>query len=374
VDQKRARLLGYQLNKKWVLTVDGQPRTVVSSFNLQANTNYTFCSFPPTPNNQSLYGNMYVRLNPDVFGNCVTIPNALVDMTGYDTLLGITVLTLPHRSTGFSTVDQDNVNGDEFLLKQNLTDSMCNSVPAVIDFTTPPIFGRHPNGDWLLYDPHLKLNTNTLAQPMSDGGRNNLINSFERTLCSNVHRSFLNENQCIVPANVSVCRPLYPPATALTLNELNIRQLYNLTGRYVYAMKGLPVVDQYGTKLLHPCTPNLRSRWLLSDVYNCTTTLIQPQTFDTLSWLLRTSLDRNSVMRDITFPKSGMVCDENDTNPSIVIALNNVCYTRVHPDYLSVYDVSVLNYHVSNNMSNHWGWFCFLPFLPHGFVDDILDI
>jgi hypothetical protein len=285
---------------------------------------------------------MYVRLNADVFLNCIAITNALVNMTQYDTLLGITVLSLPSRSSGFVTVDQDNIPGDEFLLQQNLIDAKCDSIPPVIDFTTPPIFGKHPNGDWLLFDPHLELGNNTPTQPMSDGGRANLLDSYQQTICSNVRRSFLNENQCIVPTNISVCRPLYPQEAALTLSDFNIRQLYNLTGRYVYALKGLPVEDQYGNKLLHPCTPNLRSRWLLSDGSNCTTTFIQPQTTNTLTWLLKTIFDRNSYLRDITFPTTGLSCDKNDTNPSVVLNINGTCYTRVHPDYLSVFDVSLI--------------------------------
>ena len=341
MDQHRGLLLGYKRNGKWVLTVDGQPRTVVSSFNLQSNTNYTFCLNPPNPNMQALNGTMYVRLDPNVFGNCIAIKNSLVNMTNYDTLLGITVLNLPSRSSGFVTVDQDDVNGDEFLLKFKLSDAKCASIPPIIGFNTNPIFGKHPNGDWLLYDPHLDLATNTPTQPMSDGGRFNSLDSYWQTLCSNVRRNFLNENQCIVPNNVSVCRPPNPPEVALTLNEFNLRQLYNLTGRFIYAMLGLPVVDQFGNKIPHPCTPNLRSRWLISSGLNCTAAnIIQSQTHSALSWLLKTSSDPNNYMRDITFPQSGLFCDKNDTNPMIVLNINGTCFSRVHPEFLSVFDVS----------------------------------
>jgi hypothetical protein len=84
----------------------------------------------------------------------------------------------------------------------------------------------------------------------------------------------------------------------------------------------------------------LRSRWLSKDLSLCNATDIFNATNITLGDLLKRSTDTNPYFRDITFPSSGAVCDPLDTNPALELEAAGRCWTRVHPEYLSVYDVS----------------------------------
>lgn len=60
-----------------------------------------------------------------------------------------------------------------------------------------PIFAQTQDGQWLLFDPIVRMESNTMESPLLDGGLESL--STNRTLfCSNVARSFLNEGNCVM--------------------------------------------------------------------------------------------------------------------------------------------------------------------------------
>ena len=128
----------------------------------------------------------------------------------------------------------------------------------------------------------------------------------------------------------------------MLLNEENIITLFQLTGRYVYSVLGLPVVDKSNNRLPHPCTPGLRSRWeLIKPISLCTPSDLHPQTNATLRELFRVKGDSNRYIRDITFPTVGMSCNETDFDPEIELIIDDTCYRRVHSEHMSVYDVSI---------------------------------
>jgi len=336
-----ARTLRLSKNgKSFIVTVDGDVRTVLSSQPslLSADTDYTFCTV--TDLSESLNGIVYVQTGG---GSCIPVRNPSVDLTGYETLVDSSrVLSLPAFSSNqFYPIDIDQVRSDEYLLMVDLSDTKCDMLPEIMNHNDSPIFGKLPNGTWLLFDPHLDFQTNTPENPLPDGGSKALLDTFGVTLCSNVARTVVNEDQCQVSSVPNACWPSFPQSFDVVLNEKNIRQLYNLTGLYIYAIQGLAVIDNFSNALQHPCTPGLRSRWSLSSGSVCEPTVLQPKTSLVLATLLQDSTDTNAFIRDITFPLNGVSCDKVDTNPEIEILVDGNCWIRVHPDYLSVYDVSL---------------------------------
>jgi hypothetical protein len=127
------------------------------------------------------------------------------------------------------------------------------------------------------------------------------------------------------------------------LTAENIETLHDITGQYVYGVLGLPVVDFQNTALESPCTPGLRSRWEINNAADCPNpTALGTQTNATLFKLLSQSADMNAHVRDINFPISGFSCTAADTDSlaNVEIVVGSTCYKRVHPEHLSVYDMT----------------------------------
>ena len=242
----------------------------------------------------------------------------------------------------FSPIDALFTKGDEFIVQQPLSDPRCAVIPDVVQVNDAPIFGVLSDGSWLQFDPRLIFEGNTIQSPIADGGGQDAIHSGKVMACSNVPRTFLNENQCSISKVPLTCGASSSTSDVLIkLDEPTLLTLFNLTGRYVYGLRGLTVIDQFNNMIAHPCTPGLRSRWLLKEISTCNITDIFNTTNLTLIDLLRRSSDTNPYFRDITFPQSGATCDPLDTNPVIELRVDSKCWTRVHPDYFSVYDVSI---------------------------------
>jgi hypothetical protein len=325
-----------------VITMNGIPRTVVSNVNILNSqySNYTFntthdyllCGSPE----EKVGGRVYIALEN---GSCQPILNPAVNFTGFTNLVTYR-LNIP----GFeylSPIDESSTNGDEFMLQQSLNDPTCSMVPIIVEISDPPVLSVLPDNTWLQFDPRLHFVSNTLLSPIIDGGGQDAIYSSKVMACSNVPRTFLNEKQCSLSFAPLTCGTVSStPDIFIKLDELTLLTLFNLTGRYVYGITGLSVIDQYNNKIAHPCTPGLRSRWLLKEISLCNNSDVFNITNATLSELLWRSTDTNPYFRDITFPQSGMTCDPLDTYPAIELKVSGKCWTRVHPEYLSVYDVS----------------------------------
>ena len=68
-----------------------------------------------------------------------------------------------------------------------------------------PLFAKTSDGIWLQHDPRIDMKANSLNEPLPDGGLGML--KAKKTLhCSNVARSFFNENKCIM-SKVPACYP-----------------------------------------------------------------------------------------------------------------------------------------------------------------------
>ena len=325
------------------MRMNGFPRAVVSNISIRniQYTNYTFnttrdyifCDHPE----ESVGGNIYIWLED---GSCQPVLNPTVNFTGFENLPTY-VISIPTGSSILRPIDGLFTNGDEFLLEQPLSDPRCSIIPGVVELNDPPIFGVLQNGSWLQFDPRLSLEENTIQSPIADGGSQNAIHSGKIMACSNVPRTFLNEKHCSISYAPLTCGTISStPDVFIKLDEPTLLTLFNLTGRYVYGLMGLTVIDQLNNMIAHPCTPGLRSRWLLKEISTCNATSIFNTTNLTISDLLRRSTDSNPYFRDITFPQSGVTCDPLDTNPAIELQVDGKCWTRVHPEYLSVYDVS----------------------------------
>ena len=67
-------------------------------------------------------------------------------------------------------IDTTRSNGGEYILRNGLTDDLCDSLNDVTEERDPPVFGKLPDGSWLQFDPRLKLEENTLDAHLPDGG------------------------------------------------------------------------------------------------------------------------------------------------------------------------------------------------------------
>ena len=249
-----------------VVRMNGIPRTVMgnisilnsnyANYTFNTSRDYTLCNNPE----ERVGGNMYVYLED---GTCQPIPNPVINFTGFETLptyvLSITVGTGLLRS-----IDLPFSDGGEFLATLPLNDTRCSSIPDVVDVNEPPVIVALSDGSWLQFDARLKLEDNTIENPIPDGGGLNMIHSGKVMSCSNVPRTYLNENQCSASYVPLTCGTVSStPDTYMKSDEPTLLTLFKWTGRYVYGLKGLPVIDEYNSMIPHPGTPGLRSRWLI---------------------------------------------------------------------------------------------------------------
>lgn len=343
-DEKVLRIIG---SGPFRLEFNGMLRTVVSSLTIDqsdhagyvfdSNVDYGLCGSPE----DRINGRLYIGLPDDT---CVTTQNPMVNLDGYEDSVA-NVVNIPDDV--LRPIDQWWTYGEEssFISETSLFDdptfsTVCSSIPPVTDIGDSPIFGKLSNGTWLMFDPRIETQTNTIASPIPDGGNEAYVVSGGDTMCSNAPRSFLNENECTV--STSACKPTSSNnQVEIVLDNSTIAALNSLTGRYAYGIKGL-LVEYDGILLDHPCTPGLRSRWEPKTYDECIPTEMYNFTNSSLFDLLYSSGDANPYIRDIHFPEDGAVCDDRDTDPEIEIEVDGECWKRVHDEHMSVFDVSVL--------------------------------
>jgi len=335
------RELRIEGNGPYTLYLDGVLRTAVEDFWLTKNETYSFnpsityqvCRNP----DERVLGRLWIELED---GKCVQVENPAVSLADIENKATYVV---DLNENNLEEIDVDLTQGEEFVLKTKLSNSMCDDIPAVPEFGDEPVFGKVSDGTWLIFDPRLEVGKNTINSPLTDGGKGVQVASGGASYCSNVRRNFLNEDKCQLSTNA--CRTTSSnSAVEVVLDNTTISDLNHLVpGRFVYTLKGLNVVDQaddslFPTKLKHPCTPELRSRWLQKE--NCNPSELYSGTNASLQELLGKSGDKNPYVRDIYFPEVGMSCNATDTNPEIEIEVKGQCWKRVHGDFMSVYDMT----------------------------------
>jgi len=319
-----------------LVTATGHIRTVVTSlafkvgskYPLEWNKEYLMCSRP-----EEWAGGWFNLRMAD--GSCQALPNPHVKFYP-DSVQPNSFLNLPNVTAGIlDRIDEVRSQGVEYLLRGGLNDPLCGQLSAVTEENDAPVFGKLPDGSWLQFDPRIVLEDNTLESHISDGG--GLVRSLtgDKTKCANTPRTFLNEDQCSLSSSNTACGSAGTPLVLIELNSSNIIDLHDITGRYLYAIAGLPLRDVDNVTQPSPCVPGVRSRWEILNASECIPTPLGPETNSSLATLLqqRATIDTNPLLRDITFPLTGMSCSSNhNTLVKVDIIIRSQCFRRVHPD------------------------------------------
>ena len=169
--------------------------------------------------------------------------------------------------------DEDSGLIESMLLSKDLSNDyqdLCNSIDLKQEI---PVFAKLTTGQHLIFDPMLELEDNSLASPLNDGGAINSIVSKKKTLCMNTPRTFLNDKYCQLTSTSACTLGNTLDNMTLTLNEENLKELYDKTGRYYYVVKGLRFDDfaKYTENILndYPCNEKAKSRWVKMVDNNC---------------------------------------------------------------------------------------------------------
>ena len=331
-------------NSAYLLSIQGESRTEVQSIQLLENPrdNESIMDINlEVPGSYSILPENNIR---DHVGGVVGIyidadnrqraylktGNPLIQFTSTNPKLPTNVITLnPEDRNNFSPI-AGSYSGNEFMLFDGLSHSMCSQIkvgsyPVYIDFT---------DGNYLAFDPRLSLIENTVENPSSDGGGSK--KNFGG-YCANAPRTFVNEESCVVSSEPDVCRDSYNvPDIEIKLTSEAIRTIYELTGRYIYAIDGLRPTQS-------PCYPNSSSKWIrIGDASLCTANNgLSDATTETLqdhlSWA-----DFEGDLRRMWFGEDGRVCDIPSTTPSdtvnVQIIFDQSCWQLAHPNHHDVYD------------------------------------
>lgn len=162
--------------------------------------------------------------------------------------------------------------------------------------------------------------------------------------CSNVPRTFLNEDNCVLSMDPLACnlqdeQDEVRPDFYLTLDHPTIRTIYETTGRYLYVIDGLRYEDDFDAT--SPCQRGTRSRWMkLQQCTGSATNAALNRIFGTQ--ISRTkSFDENPLLRGFYY-RSDEDCpvDVFHNREFEVQDLEGECWLNLHPDNLSVYDMT----------------------------------
>jgi hypothetical protein len=94
--------------------------------------------------------------------------------------------------------------GQELLLRNGFNGAICDLIPPFSEEYDAPIFGKLPSGEYLQWTPQILLEDNgpSINDPpgnqstkvLVDGGGEAFVATDEKLKCSNVKRSFINED------------------------------------------------------------------------------------------------------------------------------------------------------------------------------------
>jgi hypothetical protein len=172
-------------------------------------------------------------------------------------------------------------------------------------------------------------------------------------ICSNAPRSFLNEEGCKLSNEPTACAAYNSdpnndsdrPDFFVKVNAETIRGIYDFTGggkegtKYLYAADGLRMNDN--NAIGYPCE-QITSRWVPIKCTGAASSL-DKTLHEIFSMLLFYSDDRNELVRDVwnwwpvecpapLYQYRGFEVKDQD---------GKKCWKHVHPNYLSVYDMTI---------------------------------
>lgn len=235
--------------------------------------------------------------------------------------------------------------GLEVLLEEGLSDDpICDLIPPQAEEQNPPVFAKLPNGEWLQWTSTLMFedngpsinDENLTAKVIPDGGGAAVLATNERMKCSNVPRSFLNEETCFLSQLTTACSIAQEVGEIeILMTEANIVAFYSYGNRFIYAIRGLGMetIDE------HPCVAST-SRWTIQAQTTCSApTQLENDTLLALSTALDASTDTNLYVRDIS--SGPLNCTPGDVTVGTLglqIQVGTDCFTNVHADHMNIYD------------------------------------
>ncbi len=227
------------------------------------------------------------------------------------------------------------------VMSQEIDHDLCSNV--VQDGT--PVFARSQHNQTFIFVPYVVLQTNTIDDPLKDGGGTIVASTKSNVQCSNAPRTFLNDDTCQLSNDDNACTNFHTDSdggyfqSKIDLTQSNILEFHKLTGRYIYAVKDL---RKYTDILDFPCQQNAKSRWMRVDTVPCPNNL-EPETKDSFQRLIEKSTDPNPFFRDILF---NGICHENDIHGrAFHVRVNEECWMNIHPDQYNVYDFTTWAMH-----------------------------
>jgi hypothetical protein len=237
--------------------------------------------------------------------------------------------------------------GQELLLRNGFNGAICALIPPFAEEYDAPIFGKLPSGEYLQWTPQIQLEDNgpsindppgnRTAKVLVDGGGEAFVATDEKLKCSNVQRSFINEDTCFLSSLSTTCSVTNPVGEVfMPMNTTVVLDLYDMTGRYVYAIQGL-VMESITES---PCAKT-RSRWVAQKGATCSApSVLGSNTTMALAAAITASINKNEYVTDVD---RTLACNPGDFDQAsdpinIQLQVGPDCYTHVHPDHLNVYD------------------------------------
>ena len=118
--------------------------------------------------------------------------------------------------------------GQELLLVNGSNDPVCSSVAPFAEEGDAPILGLLPDGEWLLWTPQIMFEDNgpsindngadLSSKVLQDGGGAAVVATNEKLMCSNVQRSFINEDsEYMFVGHLCISKGFLPLKSCLSL-------------------------------------------------------------------------------------------------------------------------------------------------------------
>ena len=200
----------------------------------------------------------------------------------------------------------------------------------------PPCTAVHVAHSGVIYrfDGRLSTVTNTLAEPATAQ-----VDLALRSACPTAAKTFLNREYC-VPA--STCAQTRFSSADMLLDVDTLRAYYEQSRRYVYAVVGLRLEDDYEVS---PCAGDGVSRWLRAAGACADPTPLASSTAATIADAIRAAALPGISVADID---SGE-CDDSPSALGASVDVDGECWKHVHPQE---HDVLDFTYWVSDHPGN----------------------
>ena len=318
------------MDGKFSFSIDGQFRSMVDTFELQGATP-DFDTFPKSYK--------ICRATPYIGGAVLVFAKDkcrhLIGGNPIISIEGMTPSPSVINAKLIKNLIMDGDNIEQMTLKSATYSEECSMTNASL-FTSSN--DSNNSGQVLLYEPRLTLLDNVRKDPLVDGG-GGIMNKLggEKAQCSNVPRTFLNEDDCRLSFQVDACAPLEFIEGKVQLTIDNVKLFFQEAFRYVYAITRLRLDDDYNVE--SPCEKGTRSRWKKDSSNTCIANLnIQSATI--FRKLIEESDDINPHFKDVYIPIDEQCHFDDQDTVEMWVMVGSDCWKTVHPDHLNVYDFS----------------------------------